>query len=67
MVANRLHRAVAERRAECLDKCGVVERAVVEGAGHGDVIDLTRDQVTAWMEARLAGEEPVDSCEEGGA
>lgn len=43
----------------------VTELVVVEGAGHGDVIPRTQDQVTAWMEARLAGDDPTDSCQEG--
>ena len=45
----------------------VTELVVVEGATHGDIIPKTQDQVTAWMEARLAGDDPVDSCEEDGS
>jgi pimeloyl-ACP methyl ester carboxylesterase len=40
----------------------VTELVVVEGAGHGDVIPRTSDQVEAWLAARLTGEPATDSC-----
>lgn len=42
----------------------VTELLVVEGIDHGGIIGETAERTTAWLEARLAGEEPVDSCAE---
>ncbi len=39
---------------------------IVEGADHGSILPATADAVTAFIEARLAGGEPTDSCEEQG-
>ena len=40
----------------------VTELVVVEGADHDTVIPLTSEQVTDFLEDRLARREPVDSC-----
>lgn len=40
----------------------VTELLVVEGANHGDIIPRTSEQVTTWLEDRLAGTTPTDSC-----
>lgn len=42
----------------------VTEWTVVEGADHGSIIPATAEAVTAFIEARLAGEPPTDTCEE---
>lgn len=42
----------------------VTELTVVEGADHGSIIPATADAVTAFIEARLAGDEPTDTCDE---
>ena len=42
----------------------VTELTIVEGADHGSILGATADAVTAFIEARLAGDEPTDSCEE---
>ena len=41
------------------------ELQVVEGADHGSIIPAVADQVTMFLQAALAGEEPVDSCPDG--
>lgn len=40
----------------------VTEYLEIEGGTHGDIIPRSLAQITAFFEARLAGEEPVDSC-----
>lgn len=59
-------RVVIDRVRDLFDRlCGagqVTELLVVEGADHGSIIPETSERTTAWMEARLAGDEPVDSC-----
>lgn len=59
-------RVVIDRVRDLFDRlCGAgqaTELLVVEGADHGSIIPETSEQATAWMEARLAGDEPVDSC-----
>lgn len=40
----------------------VTELTIVEGADHGSILPATADEVTAFLEARLEGREPVDSC-----
>lgn len=45
--------------------CGidqVTERLDVPGATHDTVVDESMDQVTAWVQARFAGEDPADDC-----
>lgn len=42
----------------------VTEYLVVEGATHGDIGIHAADEITAWIQDRLDGAEPVDSCEE---
>ena len=41
----------------------VTEYLVVEGADHGTVGTIPAEQITAWMQDRLDGVDPVDSCE----
>jgi len=48
--------------ARMCDAGQVTELHVVEGADHGSIIPATGDLVTRWIEARLAGEAPTDSC-----
>lgn len=61
-------RVVIDRVRALFDRlCGagqVTELLVIEGADHGSIIPQTSEQTTAWMEARLAEDEPVDSCAE---
>jgi pimeloyl-ACP methyl ester carboxylesterase len=61
-------RVVIDRVRDLYDRmCGagqVTELTIVEGADHGSILGETADAVTAFVEARLAGEEPTDSCEE---
>jgi hypothetical protein len=40
----------------------VTELVIVEGADHGGIVPATSAQVTAFLQDRLAGLEPVDSC-----
>ncbi|MGH9229957.1 MAG: lipase family protein [Acidimicrobiales bacterium] len=40
----------------------VTELVVVDGAGHGDIIPRTAEQVEAWLTDRLAGDPATDSC-----
>lgn len=40
----------------------VTELLIVEGANHGSIIPETAAQTSAWLQARLDGEEPTDSC-----
>ena len=42
----------------------VTEYLVVEGADHGTVGTIPAEQITTWMQDRLEGAEPVDSCED---
>ncbi|QYG94868.1 hypothetical protein HC251_22180 [Iamia sp. SCSIO 61187] len=44
----------------------VTELTVVDGADHGSILPATADAVTAWIEARLAGDEATDSCTDPG-
>lgn len=39
-----------------------VERLDVPDATHDTVVDLAEDDVTAWVQARFAGEPPTDDC-----
>lgn len=60
-------RVVIDRVRDLFDRMceagQVTELTVVEGADHGSILPATADAVTAFVEARLAGEEPTDSCE----
>lgn len=40
----------------------VTELLIVDGADHGSIIPETAAQTSAWLQARLDGEEPTDSC-----
>jgi pimeloyl-ACP methyl ester carboxylesterase len=42
----------------------VTELLIVEGAGHDSIIPDTADRTSAWLQARLDGEDPTDSCAE---
>lgn len=45
--------------------CGigqVTERLDIPTANHDTVVDESQDQVTAWIQARFAGEDPTDDC-----
>lgn len=42
----------------------VTELLIVEGATHDSIIPQTTEQTSAWLQARLDGEEPIDSCAE---
>lgn len=42
----------------------VTEYHVYEGADHGSVIPASADLVTGWIEDRLAGADPTDTCTE---
>lgn len=59
-------RVVIERVEDLFDimcEAGqVTELHVIEGADHGSVIPETAELVSTWIEARLDGEEPTDSC-----
>jgi pimeloyl-ACP methyl ester carboxylesterase len=61
-------RVVIDRVRDLYDRmCAagqVTELTVVDGADHGSILPATADAVTAFIEARLAGDEPTDSCEE---
>lgn len=48
--------------ARLCDTGQVTELLVVDGAGHDDIVDETADRTAAWLQARLDGEEPVDTC-----
>ena len=39
-----------------------LERRVYEGEGHGSVVPAYLDDLTAWLEARVAGEPAIDQC-----
>lgn len=39
-----------------------LERRVYEGEGHGSVVPVYLDDLTAWLEARVAGEPATDQC-----
>ena len=43
----------------------VTEYLVVEGADHGTVGTIPGEQITVWMQDRLDGADPVDSCDGG--
>jgi hypothetical protein len=62
-------RVVIERVRDLSDRlCDtgqVTELVIVEGADHGSIIPATSEQVTAFLQDRLAGAEPVDSCAAG--
>jgi hypothetical protein len=59
-------RVVIDRVRDLFDRlCAsdqVTELLVVEGADHGSILPLTSTEVTAFLEDRLAGRDPVDSC-----
>lgn len=61
-------RVVIDRVRDLYDRmCAagqVTELTVVEGADHGSILPATADAVTAFIEARLAGDDPTDTCEE---
>jgi hypothetical protein len=61
-------RVVIDRVRDLFDRmCDagqVTELTVVEGADHNAILGETAEAVTAFIEARLAGDEPTDSCEE---
>ncbi|HEU5150049.1 MAG TPA: lipase family protein [Iamia sp.] len=61
-------RVVIDRVRDLFDRmCAagqVTELTVVEGADHGSIIPETGAAVAAFIEARLAGDEPTDTCEE---
>ena len=40
-----------------------LERRVYEGEGHGSVVPAYLDDLTAWLEARVAGEPATDQCD----
>jgi pimeloyl-ACP methyl ester carboxylesterase len=42
----------------------VTELLIVDGADHGSIIPETAAETGAWLQARLDGEEPTDSCAE---
>lgn len=62
-------RVVIDRVRDLFDRmCAagqVTELTVVDGADHGSIIPATAEPVAAFIEARLAGDEPTDSCTEG--
>jgi predicted esterase len=39
-----------------------LDRRVYEGEGHGSVVPAYLDDLTAWLEARVAGEPATDQC-----
>lgn len=59
-------RVVVERARELFDRlCSsgqVTELVVVDGADHGSILPATSDRVRSFLEERLAGDPPVDSC-----
>lgn len=59
-------RVVIDRVRDLYDRmCGagqVTELTVVEGADHGSILGDTAEPVTAFIEARLAGDEPTNDC-----
>lgn len=59
-------RVVVERVHELFDRlCAagqVTELQIVDGADHGGILDAVGARVTAFLEERLAGADPVDSC-----
>ncbi|HEV7720674.1 MAG TPA: lipase family protein [Iamia sp.] len=59
-------RVVIDRVRDLFDRmCSagqVTELTVIDGADHGSILPATAEAVTAFIEARLAGEEPTDSC-----
>lgn len=48
--------------ARLCDLGQVVERLDVAEADHDTVVDLSEDDVSAWVAARFAGEPPTDDC-----
>src|ERR687893_1962204 len=42
----------------------VTELLIVDGAGHDSIVPDTTAQTSAWLQARLDGEDPTDSCAE---
>lgn len=64
-------RVVIDRARDLFDRmCGAgqtTEFTVVEGATHDSVLPATAEPVRVFIEARLAGEAPTDSCAEQGA
>ena len=42
----------------------VTELLIVDGADHGSIVPETAAETGAWLQARLDGEEPTDSCAE---
>lgn len=61
-------RVVIDRVRDLYDRmCGagqVTELTIVDGADHSSILAATADAVTAFIDARLAGDEPTDSCED---
>lgn len=59
-------RVVHERVLALYERlCGsgqVTELIVLEGAHHGNEIELARDRIEQWFADRLAGEPPTDTC-----
>jgi pimeloyl-ACP methyl ester carboxylesterase len=59
-------RVVVDRVRDLFDRlCGngqVTQLQIVDGADHGSIVPETATQVTDFLEARLAGDDPVDSC-----
>jgi hypothetical protein len=59
-------RVVIDRVRDLFDRlCAagqVTELLIVEGATHGSIISESEAQTSSWLAARLAGEQPTDSC-----
>lgn len=60
-------RVVIDRVRDLFDRlCAtgqVTELLVVEGADHGSIIPQTAETTSAWLQDRLDGEAPTDSCD----
>lgn len=50
--------------ARLCDTGQVTELLIVDGATHDSIIPQTATQTAKWLNARLAGDEPVDTCAE---
>ncbi len=61
-------RVVIDRVRDLFDRlCAtgqVTELLIVEGATHGSIVPETAERTEGWLEDRLAGEPPTDSCAE---
>lgn len=53
---------VRDLYAQLCDVGQVTELLIVEGSTHGGIVPDTADQTSAWLQARLDGDEPTDSC-----